>query len=120
LEKQSSMMILTFDIKGEVEVACDRCLENFDLPVSSMQTLIVKFGEETREETDEIFILSRNEQDFDVSQFVYEYIILAIPQVRVHPEGECDPEILRKLEELKPKSDQNIDPRWDALRKFNN
>jgi uncharacterized protein len=121
LLKQSSMMALTFEIKGEVSAVCDRCLGEFVLPIAAEQKLFVKFGDETHEETDEVFILSRNQQELDVAQFIYEYIILAIPQVITHPEGECDPEIEKKLEELKPKNDDNndIDPRWDILKNLN-
>ncbi|MBA3900358.1 MAG: DUF177 domain-containing protein [Bacteroidetes bacterium] len=118
LLKQSSMMTLNFEIKGESTVTCDRCLDEFILPIEAEQKLFVKFGDETHEETDEIFILSRNEQELDVAQFIYEYIILAMPPVFTHPEGECNPEIEKKLEELKPKNNNNddIDPRWDILK----
>jgi uncharacterized protein len=121
LLKQSSMMTLNFEIRGELTVTCDRCLDEFVMPIEAEQRLFVKFGDETHEETDEIFILSRNEQELDIAQFIYEYIILAIPPVCMHPEGECDPEILKKLEELKPHNDdKNIDPRWDILKNLNN
>jgi uncharacterized protein len=120
LQKTSNMMTLDFNISGWIFVPCDRCLDDFKMPLETSQKLFVKFGDETHEETDEILVLSRSQQDFDVSQFIYEYIILAIPSVRVHPDGECDPEIEKKLEELKPKNDENdIDPRWDILRNLN-
>jgi uncharacterized protein len=121
LMKQSSMMTLHFKINGSLTVICDRCLDEFVMPIEAEQKLFVKFGDETHEETDEIFILSRNEQELDISQFIYEYIILAIPPVCMHPEGECNPEFLKKLEELKPNNDDNhIDPRWDILKNLNN
>jgi uncharacterized protein len=120
LLKQSTMLTLDFDIRGKVLVTCDRCLDDFELPVNTNQRLFIKFGNETYEETDEVIVLSHNEQEINVSQYIYEFISLAIPQVRVHPEGECDPEVIQKLEELKAGSDDHIDPRWDALRKFKN
>ena len=33
LEKQERMLVLYFDIKGSVNVMCDRCLDQFDQPV---------------------------------------------------------------------------------------
>ena len=33
LEKQERMLVLCFDIKGSVNVMCDRCLDQFDQPV---------------------------------------------------------------------------------------
>jgi uncharacterized protein len=116
LLKQNSMMTLNFEISGEISTTCDRCLEEMILPINSEQTLFIKFGDETHEETDEVFVLSRHEQEMDVSQFIYEFIILAVPAVKAHPEGECDPEIERKLQELKPKSSNDDDPRWDILK----
>jgi uncharacterized protein len=118
LLKQASMMTLDFEIAGEMSAICDRCLEEMVLAVNSEQKLFIKFGDETHEETDEVFVLSRSEQEINVAQFIYEYVILSIPTVIAHPEGECDPEIEKKLQELKPKSSDTNDPRWDILKKF--
>jgi uncharacterized metal-binding protein YceD (DUF177 family) len=115
--RQNTMLTLSFDIKGKAMVTCDRCLDEFEMSVESQQRLFVKFGNETYEETDEVLVLSHHEQELDISQYVYEFVLLSVPQVRVHPEGECDPEVIRKLEELQPKNDdEDTDPRWDALK----
>lgn len=120
LDKQSTMLILDFAITGFVNVMCDRCLDNFNMKLNTEQRLFVKFGEETREETDEIVVFSTNEYEIDVAQYIYEYIILSLPYSRIHPEGECDPEVIKKLEELKiNKEEKNIDPRWDILKNIN-
>jgi uncharacterized metal-binding protein YceD (DUF177 family) len=121
LLKQSSMLTLEFEIRGKATVTCDRCLDEFETPVEAQYQLFVKFGNESYEETDEVVVISHNEQELDLSQYLYEFIVLAIPLINVHPEGECDPEVIKKLEELKPKKeDDGTDPRWDALRNFNN
>jgi uncharacterized protein len=121
LLKQSSMLTLDFDIRGKATVTCDRCLDEFETRIDAKHHLFIKFGNKSYEETDEVIVISQNDQELDVSQYLYEFILLSIPQVNVHPEGECDPEVIKKLEELKPKNDDiGTDPRWDALRKFNN
>ncbi|MDQ3190760.1 MAG: DUF177 domain-containing protein [Bacteroidota bacterium] len=117
LLKQSNMLTLNFEIEGTATVECDRCLDELEVPLETKQRLFISFGDSTHEETDEVFVLSHNEQEINISQFIYEYIILAIPLVHSHPEGECNPEIVKKLEELKPKIN-NTDPRWDILNKL--
>jgi uncharacterized metal-binding protein YceD (DUF177 family) len=118
LDKQDRLMVFTFDIKGTVEVTCDRCGEEFMLPVSGKQNLIVKFGAEFQEESEDMIVIPTTEYKIDLSSFIYEYLHLMLPWRIVHPddaEGKtrCNPEALRLLEELTPHS--TLDPRWDAL-----
>lgn len=117
-EKHINMLVLNFVLKGEVQVPCDRCAEDFMLPLSDNQRLIVKFGDEAAEEAEDVIVIPRNESELNVAHFIYEYIILAIPQKRVHPEGKCNEEVLKKLEKLEEESNKNktSDPRWDGLK----
>jgi len=119
LEKQERMMILNFLLNGKVEVTCDRCAEEFMLPLNSSQRLIVKYGNEFLEESDEMIVIPSTEYKIDLSPFIYEYLHLALPWRIIHPDyadgnSACNPEILRKLEELAPH--YSTDPRWAALR----
>lgn len=126
LNKQSTMMILDFDLKGVVEVPCDRCADDFRQPVEAHPQLIVKLGAEEFNDEDEIITLPSSEYEFDVSHYIYEYIVLSLPARRLHADDAegvsgCDPEVLKKLEEVntheEPKEEE-IDPRWDALKKL--
>jgi uncharacterized metal-binding protein YceD (DUF177 family) len=119
LEKQARMMILIFDITGTVRVACDRCADEFDQPLDGRQKLIVKYGPDHHEETDDILIIAESENELDISQFLYEYIHLLIPIRKVHGTDEnghslCNPEVLRFIRE--ESGDHSVDPRWEALR----
>ncbi|MCX6270704.1 MAG: DUF177 domain-containing protein [Bacteroidetes bacterium] len=121
LDRQERMLVFDFDISGSVFVPCDRCLDPFDLPVEGKQKLIVKFGEQFGEESDDVIILPSVVHQIDLSQYIYEYIHLLLPYQRVHPEDEegnslCDQEQLKRLEELSKVKE--IDPRWDKLRGF--
>lgn len=128
LEKKSTMLELAFKSKGTVNVPCDLTNEDFDLPVKGKLELIVKFGEEYNDENDEMLVLPHGEHQVDVSQYIYEMIVLSVPSKRVHPgikDGTIAPEILRKLNELAPKEEQkeedkDTDPRWDSLKKLLN
>jgi uncharacterized protein len=122
--KQDVLLILNFGIKGYVRVTCDRCLEEYDQYIEGGNRLIVKFGEETYEESDEIVVINRDEQEIDITQFIYEFINLQVPLKKVHPvdaEGHslCNKEVLRKLDELSSGEESGqIDPRWEALKKL--
>lgn len=127
--KQETMFVLDFVIKGEVELTCDRCNELYLSPLHTNERLIFKFGEESEEETEEIVILPRSEHELHLASHLYEFIIVAIPFVHMHPDNEdgslgCNPEtiaILKKLslqEEEEQRPDVTIDPRWEALKKL--
>ena len=63
LNKQSLLLDLTISFEGSVEVVCDRCLENLELPISYKGSLYVKFGEDKSEEGDDIIILPIDETE---------------------------------------------------------
>ena len=59
----------------------------------------------------------------DVSNIIFETIVLEAPKKRVHPgikDGSLKSEILDKLEDLKPKELflNKRDPRWDKLKEL--
>jgi len=121
LEKQERMMILDLSFMGSLEVACDRCLENFDLPVTINERYYIKFGEERKEESEDILVIPESDYQLDVAPLLFDYITLAMPIKKVHPENEngvsmCNSEILSMLENNKDKT--KTDPRWEALKKL--
>jgi uncharacterized metal-binding protein YceD (DUF177 family) len=125
LEKMSTMMELEVEAKGTVNVDCDLTGEPYDQPISSDLQLVIKFGEEYNDEDDEILIIPHGEHQFNIAQYVYEMLVLAVPQKRVHPgveDGTLKSDILEKLEELQPKEEkkpsEKTDPRWDDLKKL--
>jgi uncharacterized protein len=66
-----------------------------------------------------------DEHELDMKQYFYEYILLALPIKRVHPDDKngnstCDPEMLKKLKEHIISEEVESDPRWDELKKLIN
>jgi uncharacterized metal-binding protein YceD (DUF177 family) len=117
LDKQSSMLVLDFTLNGWVETMCDRCGEQFRMPLNGQYRLIVKFGDQDFTETDDILVLPHGEHTLNVAQHIYEFTILSIPQRRVHADGGCDPQVLETLERLTNDiPDEPVDPRWAALK----
>lgn len=125
LDKQETMMILDFTIKGFVDRTCDRCLSQFPEAVDVQERQIVKFAGEAEpgDADDEIMVLNRQDFEIDLSGLIYEYINLAVPMISVcNDEGNtpfCDKEMLEKLNQLsKSEEEKNIDPdpRWNVLK----
>jgi uncharacterized protein len=126
LDKKTSMLELYFDLTGKVTVTCDRCLEEFEMPLAYETELYVKFGDESEEQSDEIIVLSHNEFELDIAQYIYEFVHLSLPYKRIHPDDKkgnstCNKEMLKKLEEyVTRENENNTDPRWDDLKNLLN
>jgi DUF177 domain-containing protein len=134
LEKRINMMILNFEVSGNVEVMCDRCTDDFFLEVKLQDELIYKFGEEISID-EKIIVLSEKEIEIDISQPIYEFVAIAIPSKRMHAKGECNQEMLEKMDnylmiesddatksneasEEKSSDTEQTDPRWSELKKL--
>lgn len=124
LEKNATFLALVFIASGSLEMKCDRCLEKFDLKINSHDKLIIKFGNEVYDSRyigEEVQIVSHNQSEINVSQYIYEFIHLQLPYKRMHPNDEngnptCNIEALNKPGEQKTQKDKTIDPRWDKLK----
>lgn len=120
-EKEERMLILHFTLEGIAVVPCDRCNEPMQVKISGTERLIMKFGEEYQEQSDEVLVIPEMSHQVNLAPFIYEYIHLLLPMRKVHGEDAadgsiCDPEVIKKLEELNRKSE--TDPRWEALSKL--
>ena len=116
VEREELMMTLNFHLEGKVLVTCDRCADEFYIPIQSEQVFYIKFGADEAEESDDVAVVPAEEHAYDVSSLIYEYIILAIPMHRVHPEGECNPKVIEMLSHNEENPEDEIDPRWAALK----
>lgn len=119
LEKQEQMLIFQFNIKGYVRVECDRCLDDLDIELDDAEQLIVKFGNDFHEESEDVIVIPQSEHQFDISHYLYEFILLSMPVQRIHPDDEdgcstCNPEFLQKLNTIE--NEHPFDPRWEKLR----
>lgn len=124
LLKQSTMMVLNFNISGTVNMNCDRCTGELNLPINGDYKLIIKVGgNDASDENDDIITIATNEHELDISQYLYEYITLSLPIRRVHPDNEkgestCDKEMLKKLKQFLTEEEikNQMDPRWEGLK----
>jgi uncharacterized protein len=125
MEKRSSHADITIRISGNVKICCDRCLEMFFHPVVCENRLLVKFGKTIEDIDPDILSLAAGEHELDLKQHIYEFIMLALPIKRVHPDDKdgnstCNPNMLERLDELIVDEEPDTDPRWNELKKLMN
>ncbi|MFN6379105.1 MAG: YceD family protein [Flavobacteriales bacterium] len=114
-EKQGTLMVLDFELKGSVTLLCDRCGDPYSQIIQSNERLIVKFGDETGHTDEDILVLGPSENTVDVSQYLYEYAHLALPAKHVHAaEAECNQEVLAAYKKYTVDSDNRDE--WAALK----
>lgn len=119
LIKEDNMLTLTFRFNGHITHGCDRCLEEFNLPVNETRIMLVKFGDPAKGDSDEVVVINAGDHHINVAQHIYDYLTLMIPIRVVHPDKEsgepgCNPEFLSKIQSAPVK--EEVDPRWAALK----
>jgi len=128
LEKNTSFMMLKFEIGGSVTVVCDRCGNNLPIDLWDEFSLVIKQVEnpeemnETEEDPD-IFYISRTESHIHMADWIYEFVMLSIPMQRMCSEDEmggpqCNKEILAMLKKMNSGTIENNHPLQKGLEKF--
>jgi uncharacterized metal-binding protein YceD (DUF177 family) len=128
-DKRPDMYVLDFNFEGTVKTECDRCLAPIDLPVSGREQLLVKFSLEDESENAEVVYVHPEIKKFNVARYIYEFLILAIPMIRVFACETLDPrpcndDMLTYLEESASSDRQNEgqaqedNPIWEELKKL--
>ena len=89
--------------------------------INNEQTpLLGNFLEEI-DDTDEIIYIKPNQHEIDVSQLIYEGIVLSIPSKIEHRgkgNNKCDNEMKVLLDKYAEKTEDRNDPRWNKLNKL--
>jgi uncharacterized metal-binding protein YceD (DUF177 family) len=131
LDKKPNMLQLSFSVIGKVEVMCDKCTDNFNFPIEGEDEIIYQFNDEVSND-EKIISIPENEVEVDFSQPFYEFISILIPSRTIHPEGDCNQEMLKVMDnylivesedvisEDQEEDDDEVDPRWAALNKLKN
>lgn len=129
---------LSFGITGEVVLICDRCLDDLHYPIETSYHIMVKYGEDYNDDSDEVLEIPDSDNYLNVAYMIYDTVTLAIPMKHVHPLGKCNRQMSAMLKKHRAHGndedadlendlideidnlDQEVpsDPRWDALRKL--
>jgi uncharacterized metal-binding protein YceD (DUF177 family) len=111
LNKLNNLMECDVTINGEAAVECDRCLDEFYIPITFEGKVIVSLrgqaGEDTERNEDDVDVmfLHPSDDELDLSQYCYESIGLSLPLQKIHPNDAngnsiCNREMLDKLKDL--------------------
>ena len=113
------MLLFDFGLTGHASAECDRCTAQINLPIEDSRRLIAKFVDDDVEEDDEVVFIHREAAHFNVAQYLYEFVVLALPISNVYdcqdePNPPCNFEVLKHISneeaEKKPSSV------WDELK----
>lgn len=124
LEKGSGWINVTCYIDGDVTVECDRCLDDLIIPMDFECTMAVKFARSIEDsDDDEFIVMDPTEGELDLTQFLYDYICINLPLQKVHREGECNPQMISKLNKVsygavENKSDESSNSPFGALKQM--
>ncbi len=85
LVKSEVMVKIDFDIKGTLNLVCDRSLDEFEQPFEVQSLHVFKYGTTPEDYSDEITVISNGMQSVDMAPLLYELIALQIPMKKLHP-----------------------------------
>ncbi|MEO6906231.1 MAG: DUF177 domain-containing protein [Ginsengibacter sp.] len=128
LEKNNSFMLLKFEIGGTVNVICDRCGNTLPMDLWDEFKLVIKQVENPEEmnkneEDADVYYISRTESHVHLADWIYEFVLLSIPNQRMCSEEEmggpqCNKEILAMLKKMKSTVIENNHPLEKGLEQF--
>ncbi|NOU39013.1 MAG: DUF177 domain-containing protein [Ferruginibacter sp.] len=129
LDKNKGFMLLKFVTSGNAEVLCDRCGNGITVQLWDEFNVVVKLianpDEMNEQETDpDVLYISLSESHIDVSDWLYEFVLLSIPTQHVcandeNGESLCNKEVLQKLNEMRSKNEEHqANSIWKGLEKF--
>lgn len=117
MERGESLLTLDVAIGGHVVVACDRCLEDCEVPIDYSGRLAVRISDEEHEYDGETLWLHPCDAELDLAQYLYESIVLSLPYQRVHPEGGCDPAMTERFRVVSEQEFSELEARIAEERK---
>ena len=119
--KNGNKLKLTLKIIGEVyNLVCDLCARSLTVKIDNSITVLLQESDLEMETTDEILYIKANQKEIDITQLIYEGIILSLPNKREHSgDGDdiCDEEMINLLNKYTIKEEKK-DPRWEELNKI--
>lgn len=122
LDKRETFLETDFKIVGSVKLVCDRSLDEFDYPIDITRKIIFKYGDQDMEVSEDVMMIAHGTESLEIGQFIYEFIALAIPMKKLHPrfQDESDEEgIIYSSGPAEEKKEDEVDPRWEMLKKLN-
>ena len=119
MEKHETFFDIQLSGKGWVEVPCDRTGKRFRKEIHPKAELLVKYGDESNQLNDKVWVISDREHTLNLSKFIFEVVVLSLPEKRIHPNitDQYD-EGIEFWTDQKSNQPKTIDPRWEELNKL--
>lgn len=129
VEKNTGFMLLKFEVGGNAIVSCDRCGNPLKMDLWDEFNMLVKLVDNPdemneQEEDPDVWYISRTESHLNVSDWVYEFVMLSVPMQRMCSKEEmggpqCNNEVLEKLKQMEVREiENNANTLWKGLDKF--
>lgn len=130
---------LDFTFNGEMTLLCDRCLDDLILPVDTTYHIVVKYGEDYRDDADDFLEIPESDNYLNVAYLMHDTVSLTIPIKHVHPLGKCNramsallkkhrtnnnedseltDQLIDEMDHMEEEPQQASDPRWDKLKEI--
>lgn len=122
IERTPKLLILSYELRGHVQVPCDRCGVSYKQPIQGnfRQYYALKSNVHVTPKSwnEEFEVLPYDLNWIDLRQVLYDYVMISIPIHRVPadcPQSYCDHKALSYLAKDTPIEE---DPRWAPLKNF--
>lgn len=90
---------LVVELDAEVQVECDRCMDPYAEFIEFDGEAVVREGE-PNDEQDEVLWVEQGATELDLSQWLYESVVLSLPIQRIHPDlADCNQEVTKYIQE---------------------
>ncbi|SMO42124.1 YceD family protein [Fodinibius sediminis] len=117
---------VNFHVDADVELVCDRSLESYVQPIASDYEVLFKVDvqEETENEDGAIRRFNFSSNTLSVEEEVRDTIMLNVPIKKLHPkflDADGNPREFetKKFGDVQEETEQ-VDPRWEKLKKLKN
>lgn len=116
---------LVIECRGHLVIPCDRCLADLTHEVDARYEVTVRVqGDVYDDSSDTQLLVPESWQELDLAPLVRDTILLTVPMIHSHPEGQCDSEMTQYLADHRvddlpgDEAAEDIDPRWAALKQL--
>ena len=131
LDKHNGFMLLKFIVGGNAAVNCDRCGNPLKVDLWDEFNMVVKLTDDPQkaneaEEDADVFYIAKSESHIEVSDWLYEFVMLSIPMQHIcgndsSGKALCNEEVLKKLQNMQAKTEEQPGNLiWKGLDKFKN
>ncbi len=120
-DKNNSCLTVECKIEVNTKYDCDRCLEPFDSVLHTSISFIITSDSHMKADTDEVIFVTSGDDEVDITKKIRDAILLAVPYKKVCSpdcQGLCSSCGKNLNEGPCDCKDQNIDPRWEKLKKL--